>query len=265
MKKRILIDAGHFGKYNPYNVLLPARYSEAEMAWTSQGLLKLALEAYGFEVGTTRTDPSRDLDVVNRGRMAKGYDLLLSLHSNACGTETVNRAVMCVYNDRPETQIDNISCAVGEILGETVKEVMGLTGYQLYSPIAPFDRDGNGKLDDPYYGILYGAFSVGVPAVIVEHSFHTNKMAAKWLSNPDNLKGLAQAEAAAIAKFFGARKVGDVNGDGTVNSLDAAAVLKSDAGLIKLTEEQKKAADVNGDGRVNSLDAAAILGQDAGI
>ncbi len=56
---------------------------------------------------------------------------------------------------------------------------------------------------------------------------------------------------------------GDVNGEGTVNSLDAAQILKLDAQLISLSEEALAAADVSGDGVVNSLDAAQVLKYDA--
>ena len=57
---------------------------------------------------------------------------------------------------------------------------------------------------------------------------------------------------------------GDVGCDGTVNSLDALAILQFDAGLIaSLTCGQN--ADVNGDGSVNSLDAILILQFDAGL
>ncbi|MBQ3196445.1 MAG: hypothetical protein IJB65_08305 [Clostridia bacterium] len=56
---------------------------------------------------------------------------------------------------------------------------------------------------------------------------------------------------------------GDVNGDGSINSLDAAQVLKSDAQLVTLEADAAAAADVNGDGAVNSLDAAQILKFDA--
>ena len=57
--------------------------------------------------------------------------------------------------------------------------------------------------------------------------------------------------------------LGDVNGDGTINSLDAAQTLKHDAQLITLEGDGLAAADVNGDGTVNSLDAAQILKFDA--
>ena len=56
---------------------------------------------------------------------------------------------------------------------------------------------------------------------------------------------------------------GDVNGDGAINSLDAAQTLKHDAKLIVLELAATIAADVNGDGVVNSLDAAQVLKFDA--
>ncbi len=61
------------------------------------------------------------------------------------------------------------------------------------------------------------------------------------------------------------RKTGDVNEDGKVNNLDAATVLKYDAGIIDLSLDQKDLADVNGDAKVNNLDASMILKYDAGI
>ena len=59
--------------------------------------------------------------------------------------------------------------------------------------------------------------------------------------------------------------VGDVNGDGGIDSLDAAAILQYDAGLKSLDSKQKAAADVNGDGYADALDSARILQYDAGI
>jgi len=58
---------------------------------------------------------------------------------------------------------------------------------------------------------------------------------------------------------------GDVNADGYVDNLDAAAILKYDAGIYDLSFAQKQVADVNGDGYVDNLDAAKILKYDAGI
>lgn len=54
---------------------------------------------------------------------------------------------------------------------------------------------------------------------------------------------------------------GDVNGDGVVNSIDAALILKYAAGQIETLEN----GDYNGDGVINSIDAAAILKASAGL
>ncbi len=59
--------------------------------------------------------------------------------------------------------------------------------------------------------------------------------------------------------------LGDTNRDGKITSLDAAAVLKHDAMIKELDDEELRRADVNGDGNVNSLDAAQILKYDAFI
>lgn len=59
--------------------------------------------------------------------------------------------------------------------------------------------------------------------------------------------------------------VGDVNGDDSTDNIDAALILKYDAGIIDLSDTQYTAADVNGDGEANNLDAALILKYDAGI
>ncbi len=56
---------------------------------------------------------------------------------------------------------------------------------------------------------------------------------------------------------------GDVNGDGYGDNLDAAMILKYDAGILDSINEAT--ADVNGDGYTDNLDAAMILKYDAGI
>ncbi|MBQ4647672.1 MAG: dockerin type I repeat-containing protein [Clostridia bacterium] len=54
---------------------------------------------------------------------------------------------------------------------------------------------------------------------------------------------------------------GDANGDGLINSIDAAFVLRYDAGILQTIA----AGDVSTDGVINSIDAALILKHDAGM
>ena len=201
---KVCIDAGHFGKYNRSSVY--PSYYESDMTWKLHLLLKAELEKYGFEVITTRKDKDVDLALNTRGAMSKGCDLFISLHSNACNTESVDRAVIIPFQNINWTDIDDKSKAIAEKLGACIKNVMGLSEYQIYPRKADYDRDGNGKLDDEYYGVLYGARKVGTPGVIVEHGFHTNTKCAKWLSVDANLDKMAKAEAEVIAEYFGVNK-----------------------------------------------------------
>jgi hypothetical protein len=59
--------------------------------------------------------------------------------------------------------------------------------------------------------------------------------------------------------------LGDVNGDGLVNSSDALIVLTCDAGLDVSQHCPMNCGDANGDGSVNSTDALIILTYDAGM
>lgn len=201
MGYKICLDAGHYGKINRSNVY--PSYYESNMTWKLYLLLKKELEKYGFEVIGTRDNKDVDLDLHLRGMKSKGCDLFISLHSNACETESVDRAVVIPYQDINWTDIDDKSRAIAERLGACVTDVMELSSYQIYPKKADYDRDGNGKLDDEYYGVLYGSRKVGVAGVIVEHGFHTNTYCAKWLSEDSNLEKLAKAEAKVIADYFG--------------------------------------------------------------
>ena len=60
-------------------------------------------------------------------------------------------------------------------------------------------------------------------------------------------------------------KLGDISGDGYVDSDDAALILKYDVGLTDETGLDLFAGDVNGDGYVDSDDAALILKYDVGL
>ena len=59
-------------------------------------------------------------------------------------------------------------------------------------------------------------------------------------------------------------KIGDANGDGNVDVLDAALIQKYAAGKATLTPDQIYAADVNGDNNADVLDAALIQKYAAG-
>ena len=247
MKKyRIMLDAGHYGNYNPSTVL--EGYWESRRMWRLCELLAEELCSAGFEVGKTRADEERDLEVTERGRLAKGSDLFISLHSNACDSPGVDYVcVFGAYDNR------NDSWELGGRLAAAVSDCMECTGGYVKTR-----RGSRGE----YYGVLRGAREVGCPLYyIIEHSFHTNLRASKWLMSDANLRSLARVEAAVIAAHFGViyaagRVKGDVNGNGAIDARDVAMIKRAVLGTLTLSEAQRDIADVNGDGKVNAVDYA---------
>ena len=59
--------------------------------------------------------------------------------------------------------------------------------------------------------------------------------------------------------------LGDVNGDGKVDTTDAKLVMQYDLDLIDETGLELAAADVNGDGQVDTTDAKLIMQLDLGL
>ena len=70
---------------------------------------------------------------------------------------------------------------------------------------------------------------------------------------------VGEAVKSLVNEILKARLLGDVDGNGTVDSADSSEVLKYAAETQGLDEMQSKAADVNGDGAADSTDAAEIL------
>ncbi len=197
-QKTVCLDAGHYGKYNRSPVV--PEYYESDMTWTLQQLLKVKLEQRGIAVITTRPDKSKDLDLVERGKKAKNADLFVSLHSNAASNSVPDWVVgICLMPD-DNSKIDEQSKQIATKLSSAVAQVMGVT-YQVTTRASSKDREGDGRLDD-YYGVLRGAYSVGTPAVILEHGFHTHEATARWLMNAENLEIIAEAEAKTITAWL---------------------------------------------------------------
>lgn len=201
VKKRICLDPGHSG--TKYNAGAVSGYYESAIVWKLTMYEKEILEDMGVEVVLTRTNINDDPDLFTRGMTAKGCDLFVSNHTDACSTPSVDRVSGIYLVGRADTEIDNTSKTFAGKLASVVKQTMGVSSYRTFSKLSDKDKDGNGKLDDNYYGVLNGAFFAGVPGIILEHSFHTYAKTCKWLMNESNLKKLAKACAECMANFLG--------------------------------------------------------------
>lgn len=186
-KVKICLDAGHYAKNNRSPVV--PEYYESEMNWKLHKKLKTYLEGYGFEVIVTREKKGVDKALYDRGATSRGCDLFISIHSNAASSETVDR--VDIYGPLSGKGHD-----IAKKLAECIKEVM-------QTKQGAFVKTRKGSSGQDYYGVIRGATAVGTPGLLVEHSFHTNVRAAKWLLVDENLDKLAKAEAKVLAEHYG--------------------------------------------------------------
>ncbi|HAG12876.1 MAG TPA: hypothetical protein DCG49_03315 [Ruminococcus sp.] len=183
---RICLDAGHYGKYNhsPVN----SAYWESDFTWKMHLYLKEELERYDIEVITTRPNQETDLALEDRGKTSEGCDLFLSIHSNAGPASADGPLACCAINGSADE--------LGLMLANKVADVM-----QTRERGSIWKREG---LRGDWYGVLRGATSVGTPAILLEHSYHTNLRSTNWLLVDANVRRMAAAEAQLLAEYFGA-------------------------------------------------------------
>lgn len=140
----------------------------------------------------------------------------------------------------------------GVSFGETKHEIpMGGTA-KLTATITPADATVKTLVwtsDDP------GIASVSRTGIVTAVSVGTTKIHAT------SVDGNHSAEV--TVTVTAAPQLGDVNGDGYIDSADAMLCLRYSVGLKELTEEQKRAANVNHDSFVDAGDAIKILRYDA--
>lgn len=220
--KTICLDAGHATNENK-STIANSTYYEGNMSWKLHKYLAEELMSYGFTVKVTRSSQSSSVTPKARGLAAKGCDLFVAIHSNAVSTSTTNNTytgsmAIVDYTRSSDASLAKTSQEVGTKLVKAVASTTGLTG-KIQSP--PYSTNtllssGTGwavyscqnKKDYTYsnyeyYGVLRGSRSVGVPGVLLEHSYHTSSAGTNFLSSDANLKKLAKAEAKAIAEQFG--------------------------------------------------------------
>ncbi len=188
---KICIDAGHGKGSNPSPA--DGRYFEGDRMFRLQGFLQRELESYGVEVVCTRKQVEDHPSLPERAKIARDCHLLLSLHSNAVG----NQRCDTVDYVRVYYPVSRVCLPLAQSLAELIANVMGT--WQSPQAAARYNSAG----DADYYGIIRHAAQLGVPALLLEHSFHTHLERTRWLLEDRNLYRLAQAEAALIAEYYG--------------------------------------------------------------
>ncbi|MBC8590597.1 N-acetylmuramoyl-L-alanine amidase [Wansuia hejianensis] len=185
---KILLDAGHgAGKAHNRGGLY---YNEGDNNFYYSLVLKSELEKYqNVKVNLVRKKITDNPSLAQRSAMGSGYDLFLSLHSNAFSDPAANGTTIIDSLERPNTALaKDLSKAIADTFGHRNRGAVYKEGQPGYN----------------WYGVL--RFNKAGSSMIVEHGFHTNPKDCLFFKN--NHIAVAVASAKVIAKHYGLKLKG---------------------------------------------------------
>lgn len=134
-----------------------------------------------------------------------GANIYVSLHNNSA-TNTSAKGAMVFY---PNTNYNFEVSQTGKELAQIIENhlvKLGLYDRGITIRNAQDDKYPDGSAAD-YYGVIRNSKLVGIPAIIVEHSFMSNSEdVSNFLNSDEKLKNLGIADATAIAEYYGLTK-----------------------------------------------------------
>lgn len=140
------------------------------------------------------------------------------------------------------------------ILTATITDNLNIAYANLYYRVAGTDEwviVRMNKLNDKYSAIIPAA---DLTAEGLEYYIEASDGVSSTFKG-----SAAQPFTVAVQESIGADALGDVNGDGVINNLDALMLLYAINDKCNLTAEQFARADLNGDGKLSAAEALRIL------
>lgn len=183
---KIILNAGHGpGKAHNRGALY---FNEGDNNYYYSLELKKELETYErVQVDLVRKNINDNPTLSQRSDMGYGYDLYLSIHSNAADSNVRGTEVWDSV-ERPNRALAKAICdSTAELFNHRNRGVKYREGSQ-----PGFN----------YYGEL--RFNQAKSAMIVENGFHTNREDCLFFKN--NHKQLTVVQARAVASFYGLKK-----------------------------------------------------------
>ena len=201
----IALDPGHGGEEDGANYYgIQEKDLNLKLAKMVQ---KKLLEYQGVNVILTR-EVDEDVTLWERANRAskEGADILLSMHFNASVSHKSNGA--SVYISTGEFYKEKLMQLGDNLLGEF--EFIGLSNAGMFARVTQMNgRRSDGSFDD-YYGVLRHSYNHGIPAMIIEHCYMDSEVDKDYFNTDEGLELLAQADANAIAAYYGLCKPNEV-------------------------------------------------------
>ena len=164
--------------------------------------------------------------------------------ANAIASEVAAPLAMKATGKNVDPQMRRLNEKLMDVAEETGAVYVDVYGI---SPEDDFDPHPNANGHKEIAEILYDTMSERI----------TERMKVEEKPEaPETTEETLPAEETAACNF---RIVGDVNGDGMINSADAAYILAHSSGLVQLSDDDKKYADIDGNKRVDIIDAILLM------
>lgn len=196
---KILLDAGHgAGKAHNRGGIC---YNEGDNNYYYSLVLREELLKYeNVKVDLTRNKISDNPSLAARSAKGAGYDLFLSLHSNAAD-KSVRGSEIWDSLERPNKALaDALVQAISSSFGHRNRGTKYREGQPGYN----------------WYGVL--RFNQAESSMIIEHGFHTNSTDCNFFKN--NHTRIASTTAKVIANHYGLRLKGSSGGSSSVKGGD---------------------------------------------
>jgi N-acetylmuramoyl-L-alanine amidase len=195
----ITIDPGHTKNANAGVI---KGYYEGNAMYKLANFLEDELLKYSnVQVVVTRKE-NEDPTTAERGSLAvnSGSKVFISLHSNAV-SNAESAAYVCGFYSVKRTASKSLCGKLVSAVTNVMKEKTDAWNRGALTKKTSSGSD--------YYGVIRNSVSGNSPveySFIIEHGFHTNRKECEFLSDDNNLKKIAEAEAKTIAEYFGIKK-----------------------------------------------------------
>lgn len=186
---KIIIDPGHGGT-DRANRGASGNYIEADGNLKFSIYLNECLKDY-MNVILTR-DKDMTLSLTERGKIAKGADMFISIHSDAYSSTSSGVTIF--------DSVDLKNEKIGTAIGKACADAMGIPfrGHK--------EKESEKYPGEDYYTVIDVAQDIGCPCVLLlERGFHTNPNEERLLLDDNVVKNSAKAVAEEIKKYFGVK------------------------------------------------------------
>ena len=195
MAIKIMLDPGHgAGKTHNRGSVIG---NEGDNNYHFSVVLKNELEKKGFIVGMTRSSINGNPSLQQRGQMAKGYDLFLSIHSNASSNKNV-RGTEIFPDTNPVKNWHKLAANLGSAIAKACNT--NNRGVIYWGLNSGYQKTSKPPKSSNYFGVLRYNLATSY-AMLVEHVYHTNYTDCK--AYVEDRQKIAVAMADVIANWYG--------------------------------------------------------------